>query len=316
MKVTDLINKSNKTAFSFEILPPLKGNDIQKVFNIVDKLIEFDPQYINITTHHSERVVKTMPDGTEQVIQLRKRPGTVAIAAAIQNKYDVMAIPHLICKGFSKEETEYALIDLNFLGVHNVLLLRGDEKKLEQPSDISGLNEHATDLAKQVNDFNNGITFDGSEFERNTTPFSYGMACYPEIHETAVSFESDLHYMKMKQDLGAEYFVTQMFFDNEKFFSFIEKARAVGVTVPIIPGVKPIVLANQMTILPKIFSIELPEELNLELTKCKNDEEAKEIGVEWGIKQSRDLIAHGVPSIHFYSLMATDSLRRIAKEVY
>lgn len=314
--VTDLINKSKKTAFSFEILPPLKGNSIQKVYNIIDKLIEFDPKYINITTHHSEYIYKEMPDGKITKTNVRKRPGTVAVAAAIQNKYNTVAIPHMICKGFTRAETEYALIDLNFLGVHNLLLLRGDVNKL-QPDQLKGdINNHATDLQDQVNMFNKGISEDGSTFEKFETPFSYGMACYPEKHEEAPNLESDIFYMKKKQENGAEYFVTQMFFDNSKYFSFVDRCRAEGITVPIIPGVKPIVLANQLTVLPKIFRSDIPEELAIELRKCKTDADAREVGVEWGIKQCRELIEYGVPSIHFYSLMASESVRRIAKEVY
>lgn len=316
MTVTELINKRNKTAFSFEILPPLKGNDIEKVYNIVDKLIEFDPQYINITTHHSEYMDQAMPDGTVKRINLRKRPGSVAIAASLQHRYNVTAIPHMICKGFSKEETEYALIDLNFLRVHNLLLLQGDNKRLAPEQIYPNRNEYATDLQKQVNDFNEGISEDGTLFEKNLTPFAYGMACYPEKHEDAPSLESDIHYMKMKAENGTEYFVTQMFFDNEKYFSFVDRCRAEGITQPIIPGVKPIVLMNQLEVLPRIFGSSIPEELAVELRKCKTDDEAKEVGVEWGIKQCKELIAHGVPSLHFYSLMATDSIRKIAKEVY
>jgi len=316
MKVTELINQSDKTAFSFEILPPLKGNSIEKVYNIIDKLIEFDPKYINITTHHSEYIYKEMPDGTIKKINVRKRPGSVAIAAAIQNKYNVTAIPHLICKGFTREETEYALIDLNFLGVHDLLLLRGDAKKL-QPDQLAGnTNSYATDLQNQVNDFNRGIAVDESGFEAFETPFSYGMACYPEKHEEAPNIESDIFYMKEKAKNGAEYFVTQMFFNNDKYFSFVERCRAEGITQPIIPGVKPINVMNQLTLLPQIFRSELPEELANELRKCKTDEEARNVGVEWGIQQCKELIAHGVPSIHFYSLMATESVRKIAKEIY
>ena len=316
MKVTDLLNKSKKTAFSFETLPPFKGNSIEKVYNIVDKLIEFDPQYINITTHHSENFLKEMPDGTMKKVNVRKRPGAVAIAAAIQNRYNVMAIPHMICKGFSREETEYALIDLNFWGVHNVLLLRGDSKRLEADQIASSRNEYATELQDQVNAFNNGIGLDGFEFEKFDTPFSYGMACYPEKHEEAPSIESDIHYLKQKQANGAEYFVTQMFFDNQKYFDFVDRCRAEGITIPIIPGVKPINIANQLNVLPQIFKCEFPEELAIELGKCKSDDDAKEVGVEWGIKQCRELIAHGVPSIHFYSLMATEGVARIAREIY
>jgi len=314
--VTELINKNNKTAFSFEILPPLKGNDIEKVYSIIDKLIEFDPQYINITTHHSEYLDQQMPDGTVKRINIRKRPGSVAIAASIQHKYGVTAIPHMICKGFSREETEYALIDLNFLRVHNILLLQGDGKRLAPEQIYPNRNEYATDLQVQVNNFNEGLSENGMQFEKNLTPFSYGMACYPEKHEDAPSMESDIRYMKQKAENGAEYFVTQMFFDNDKYFSFVEKCRKAGITQPIIPGVKPIVLMSQLEVLPRIFQSSIPEELAAELRKCKTDDEAKEVGVEWGIKQCRELIAHGVPSLHFYSLLATESVGRIAKEVY
>ncbi|MBB4038272.1 methylenetetrahydrofolate reductase (NADPH) [Dysgonomonas hofstadii] len=314
--VTELINNKDKTAFSFEILPPLKGNDIEKVYGIIDKLIEFDPKYINITTHHSEYMDKVMPDGSVKRVNIRKRPGSVAIAASIQHRYNVMAVPHMICKGFSKQETEYALIDLNFLRVHNLLLLQGDTKRLAPEQIYPNRNEYATDLQLQVNDFNEGISEDGSTFEKNLTPFAYGMACYPEVHEDAESAESDIYYMKKKAENGAEYFVTQMFFDNQKYFSFVEQCRKAGITQPIIPGVKPIVLMSQLEVLPKIFRSSIPEELAIELRKCKTDEESKEVGVEWGIKQCKELIAHGVPSLHFYSLMATESVARIAREVY
>ena len=214
MKVIDLINSSKSTAFSFEILPPLKGNSIQKVYNVIDKLIEFDPKYINITSHHSEYIYKTLPDGSFQKVNIRKRPGSVAIASAIQNKYGITAVPHIICKGFTKDETEYALIDLNFLGVYDLLLLRGDVKTLEAGQKTDIYHEHATDLQQQVNDFNKGIAIDGSVFEANETPFSYGMACYPEKHEEAPNMDSDIFYLKEKVKNGADYLVTQMFFDN------------------------------------------------------------------------------------------------------
>lgn len=312
--VTELI-KGGKTAFSFEILPPLKGNSIEKVYKIIDKLREFDPKYINITTHQSENIYKEFPDGAIRKVNVRKRPGSVAIAAAIQNKYGITAIPHMICKGFSREETEYALIDLNFLGIYNLLLLRGDAHK-EGPKFEGTFNSYATDLEKQVTDFNQGISADGSVFEKFETPFSFGMACYPEKHEEAPNLESDIFYAKMKQDQGAEYLVTQMFFDNEKYFSFVEKCHQAGITIPIIPGVKPIVTRDQLTVLPRIFRSEIPVELATELLKCKTDEEAKAVGVEWGIMQCRDLVRRGVPSLHFYSLMASESVKRIAKEIY
>lgn len=316
MKVIDLINNSKKTAFSFEILPPLKGNSIQRVYNVIDKLLEFDPKYINITSHHSEYIYKTLPDGTIQKVNIRKRPGSVAIASAIQNKYKITAVPHIVCKGFTKDETEYALIDLNFLGVHDLLLLRGDIKTLEPTTDPNLYHNYATDLQEQVNNFNKGIAVDGSTFEANETPFSYGMACYPEKHEEAPNMESDIFYAKEKVRGGADYLVTQMFFDNQKYYDFVARLRAEGVTVPIIPGIKPIVLKNQLTVLPRVFRSEIPEPLASELRKCKNDDEAKIVGIEWGIQQCKDLIAHGVPSLHFYTMMATESVSKIAKAVY
>ena len=316
MKVIDLINGSKRTAFSFEILPPLKGNSIQKVYNVIDKLIEFDPKYINITSHHSEFIYKTLSDGSFQKVNIRKRPGSVAIASAIQNKYGITAVPHIICKGFTKDETEYALIDLNFLGVHDLLLLRGDIKTLEVQQNPNDFHNHATDLQKQVNDFNEGIALDGSRFEANETPFSYGMACYPEKHEEAPNMESDIFYLKEKVKNGADYLVTQMFFDNAKYFEFVDRCRAEGITVPIIPGIKPIVFKNQLTVLPRIFRSDIPEPFAAELRKCKTDEEAKIVGIEWCIEQCKELIEHGVPSLHFYTMMASDSVQQIAKAIY
>ncbi len=316
MRVIDLINNSQGTAFSFEILPPLKGNSIQKVYNVIDKLREFDPKYINITSHHSEFIYKTMPDGSFQKVNIRKRPGSVAIASAIQNKYGIPAVPHIICKGFTKDETEYALIDLNFLGVSNLLLLRGDIKTLEVEQNPSLYHEHATDLQQQVNRFNQGLALDGSKIEGIETPFSYGMACYPEKHEEAPNMESDIFYLKEKVRNGADYLVTQMFFDNQKYFSFVAHCRKEGIEVPIIPGIKPIVFRNQLTVLPRVFRTDIPEPFAAELRKCKTDDEAKEVGVEWCIQQCKELIASGVPSLHFYTMMASDSVRRVAQAIY
>lgn len=317
MRVIDHLTRNDgRTAFSFEILPPLKGNDISRVYGIIDRLREFDPKYINITSHRSTVEYQERPDGTIIKKKIRKRPGSVAIASAIQNKYGILAVPHIICKGFTRDETEYALIDLNFLGVHDLLLLQGDAKGPDKSTDPSVVNLHATDLQAQVNDFNRGIYADGETFEANATPFSYGMACYPEKHEAAPNMESDLRYAKMKVDAGASYLVTQMFFDNQKYYDFVARCRAEGINVPIIPGIKPIVTCSQLTVLPRVFRSDIPEPFAAELAKCTTDAEAKAAGVEWCIAQCRDLIAHGVPSIHFYTLMATDSVARVAREIY
>ncbi|MDR1632180.1 MAG: methylenetetrahydrofolate reductase [NAD(P)H] [Dysgonamonadaceae bacterium] len=317
MSANNLLKNNSKTAFSFEILPPLKGNSFAKVCSIIDKLKEFDPTYINITTHHSETVYRETADGLLKKTHVRKRPGTVAIAAAIQNRYGITAVPHIICKGFSKEETEYALIDLQFLGVTDLLLLRGDANKLEKDLFLPGQShEHATDLIVQVNQYNQGIDLEGNSFEKPALPFSYGVACYPEKHEEAPNMDSDIAFLKKKVELGAEYAVTQMFFDNGKYFEFVERCRKEGINIPIIPGIKPIVLLDQLTVLPKIFRTDIPDVLEAELRKCKTDEEAKQVGIEWCITQCKELIQSGAPSLHFYTLLATDSVRQIAKEIY
>lgn len=317
MEVSKLI-KSNegKTAFSFELLPPLKGKSIQQVFNIVDRLKEFDPKYINITTHHSENVILKREDGSIQKRSIRKRPGSVAIAAAIQNKYNITAVPHIICKGFTREETEYALFDLSFLGVNDLLLLRGDSSKLDSDQLSMDSHDYSTGLQTQVNNFNKGISFDNSTFKAHEKAFSYGMACYPEMHAESTDMESELYYSKKKVENGADYLVTQMFFDNDKYFKFVELCRNENIDVPIIPGIKPIHLKNQLNILPTIFRSAIPEALAKELKACQTDEDAKRVGIEWSIQQCKELIAFNVPSIHFYSFMASDSVFEIAKAIY
>jgi methylenetetrahydrofolate reductase (NADPH) len=315
MSIVEKIKSAKSTAFSFELLPPIKGNGIEKVFKAIDKLLEFDPKYINITTHRSELIYRETAGGLFERVSQRHRPGTVAIAAAIKNKYHIPVVPHIICSGFTPEETEYALIDLQFLGITDLLLLRGDKARHEKEFVPTG-HVHATDLQKQVNQFNAGFFLDGSKLKSQITPFSYGMACYPEKHEEAPNIEADLHYAKMKVDAGAEYLVTQMFFDNQKYFEFVSKCKEIGINVPIIPGLKPITLMNQLTVLPKIFHTDIPEEFAAELRKCKSDEEVVEVGIEWCKLQANDLKAKGVPSIHFYSMMAVESVRRVAKEVF
>jgi len=316
MSVIEKIQSAGgKTAFSFELLPPLKGNGIENVYRTIDTLREFDPKYINITTHRSEVVFKEKSGGLFERVAERHRPGTVAIAAAIQNKYKIPVVPHIICSGFTKEETEYALIDLQFLGITDLLLLRGDKGKHEKEFSPTG-HRYATELQQQVNQFNKGFFLDGSQMKSKITPFSYGMACYPEKHEEAPNMESDLQYAKQKVEAGAEYLVTQMFFDNQKYFDFVAKCKENGIHVPVIPGIKPITLQNQMTVLPKIFHTDIPEAFAAELRNCRSDSDAVEVGVEWCIEQAKDLIAHGVPSIHFYSMMATQSVKRVAEAVY
>ncbi|MCH5224529.1 MAG: methylenetetrahydrofolate reductase [Muribaculaceae bacterium] len=317
MKIVDIIRDSASPIFSFEILPPLKGNSIYKVYDIIDRLLKFNPRFVNITSHHSEYIYKPQPDGTHRRVSIVKRPGTVAVSAAIQNKYGLIPVPHIICEGFTKEETEYALLDLNFLGIDNLFLVRGDQNERGQESgDPLTHNIHALDLQKQINDFNEGIGIDDTRIEGIETPFSYGMACYPEKHEEAPNMSSDLFYLKKKVENGASYLISQMFFDNRKFLDFVKKCREEGITVPILPGIKPVVRKRHLSLLPKTFKIDIPEALAKEVERCKTDAEVKEVGIEWGINQCRELIEAGVPGIHFYTMSAADSVEKIAAEIF
>lgn len=317
MTIVDLIHKQEKTAFSFEILPPLKGTGIGKVYETIDALREFDPQYINITTHRSEYVYKDLGNGLFQRNRLRRRPGTVAVAAAIHNKYGIKVVPHVLCSGYTREETEYTLLDLQFLGITDLLVLRGDKAKHEATfTPEEGGNAHAVDLEWQIQNFNKGIFVDGSEMKVPAQPFSYGVACYPEKHEEAPNMETDIYWLKKKVEAGAEYAVTQLFFDNKKYFDFVERARQEGITVPIIPGIKPFKRLSHLTVLPKTFKIDLPEALASEAMKCKTDADCAQLGIEWCKTQCKELVAHGVPSIHFYSVGATDSIKAVAKDIY
>ena len=318
MNIPQIIQGNDRAGFSFEVLPPIKGKGITQLFKNIDQLMEFNPLYINITTHRSEMVYKSTHDGLFQKVTERSRPGTVAVAAAIQHRYGIPAVPHIICSGYSKIETEYALIDLNFLGITNLLVLRGDKAKHDNKfiPNIDG-HSHASELQLQINDFNRGLFIDGTQMDINTgDKFSYGVAGYPEKHEEAPNLEMDINWLKAKVDNGAEYVVTQMFFDNEKYYDFVERCRQAGITVPIIPGIKPIINLNQLTILPKVFKVDLPTELATELIKCKDDVSAKNIGVEWCVAQVKDLIAHGVPSIHFYSHNATQSVKNVVSQIF
>ena len=318
MKVTDHIKNANgKTLFSIEILPPLKGENIRTLFDNMDPLMEFKPPFIDVTYHREEYVYKKKENGLLEKSSTRKRPGTVGICAAIQNNYKVDTVPHIICGGFSREETENALIDLQFLGIDNVLALQGDAIKTEARfvPDPSG-HKYASDLLGQIVAMNEGRFLDEDLENASPTNFCVGVAGYPEKHFSAPNLKVDLKYLKLKVDMGAEYIVTQMFFDNRKYFDFVEKCREAGILVPIIPGIKPITARGQANVLPTIFHIDLPEELADEIEKCKDTAAVKQIGIEWAVKQSKELVKFGVPSLHFYSMGKSDPIYRIAKELF
>jgi methylenetetrahydrofolate reductase (NADH) len=303
MTVIEHINQAKDTIISFEILPPLKGKGITAIYEHLDPLMEFKPSFINVTYHRSETMFKRKSDGTFEKVEVRKRPGTVAICAAIMNHYKVDAVPHLICGGFTKNETEDALIDLNFLGVDNLLIIRGDAPKNEaffEPE--PGGHRYAIDLMKQVANMNNGIYLEEDLKSVVKTKFCIGIAGYPEKHFEAPNMETDLRFLKAKVDAGAEYIITQMFFDNQKYFDFVKRCRDVGITIPIIPGLKPITTKKQLTIIPRTFYVDLPSDLANEIIKCKSDEEVAQVGTEWLTQQSKELKKFGVPVLHYYTL--------------
>lgn len=317
MKVIDIINGAKKTVFSFELLPPLKGNDAGKLYQTIENLTEFDPKYINITTHRDELEFKELPDGSIVKRTVRKRPGTVAIAAAIQHKYGIPVVPHILCGGFTKSETEHVLIDLNFLGIKNVLALRGDGAKNQhvfQPEKNG--NANALELVLQMKDLGAGKYLEDDLKNSLPLDFCIGVAGYPEKHFEAPNRDQDLFHLKQKVDAGADYIVTQMFFDNQVYYDFVKKCRESGITVPIIPGIKPINLVNQLTVLPKIFSIDIPTELASELSKCKSNAEAAKVGTEWAIYQSKDLVSNNTPSLHIYTYGVSDNVKEIVKAVF
>ncbi len=316
MKVIEHLDKAKDTLFSFEILPPLKGANIQSIYDGIDPLMEFKPKFINVTYHREEFLYKERENGLLEKIAIRKRPGTVGICAAIMNKYDVDAVPHLICGGFSREETENALIDLQFLGIDNVLALRGDSIKTEstfKPHPEG--HKYAVELIEQIGEMNKG-SYLVDDIQLAPTDFCIGTAGYPEKHYEAMNLTTDLQNLKKKVDSGAEYIVTQMFFDNQKFFAFVDACRSLGITVPIIPGLKPIKTMNHIGFLPKVFHIDFPEALSTELLKCKTSADVNQVGIEWGIHQSKELKAAKVPCIHYYTMSTSDAVKNIAKEIF
>jgi methylenetetrahydrofolate reductase (NADPH) len=317
MKVIDCIKQAKSTLFSIEILPPLKGKSIQSIFDGIDPLMEFKPSFVDVTYHREEYLYKKREGGYLEKVSIRKRPGTVGICAAIINKYHVDAVPHIICGGFSREETENALIDLQFLGIDNVLALRGDSIKSESEF-VPEPNGHAyaVDLIKQIKNMNNGRYLESDLADVAPTNFCIGVAGYPEKHMEAPNMFSDVKFLKAKMDAGAEYVVTQMFFDNSKYFEFVKKCREMDINVPIIPGLKILTTKRQATILPKIFNIDIPQELLEQIEKCKTDAQVKEVGVEWAIHQSKELITGKVPCLHYYTMGTSDTTRKVASAIF
>jgi len=317
MKVTEHLKKAKKPLISFEILPPLKGKSIQSIYDSIDPLMEFKPSFINVTYHREEFVYKKREKGFLEKIAIKKRPGTVGICAAIMNKYNVDAVPHIICGGFTKEDTENALIDLNFLGIDNVLALRGDPIKTESSFvQEEGGHAYAVDLVKQIVGLNKGEYFDEDLMNATPTNFCIGVAGYPEKHFESPNQKTDLKHLKAKVDAGAEYITTQLFYDTEKFKSFVNACRKAGIEVPIIPGLKPISNKSQLVSLSKFFHIDLPDDLVDAIEKCKTEDAVKQVGIEWAVQQSKDLLAFGSPCIHYYTMGKSVATREIIKQVF
>lgn len=317
MKLVDKLSQSKKTLFSIEILPPLKGKSIQSIYDGIDPLMEFKPAFVDVTYHREEYIYKKREGGYLEKVSIRKRPGTVGICAAIMNKYQTEAVPHIICGGFTREETENALIDLQFLGIDNVLAIRGDSIKTEsQFVPEPGGHAYALDLVKQIVEMNQGKYHDEEMKDAHPTNFCIGVAGYPEKHFEAPNMNSDLKWLKAKVDAGAEYIVTQMFFDNQKYFDFVKLCRNNGITIPIIPGLKILSTKKQITTLPKIFKIDIPHDFYEALEKCKDDKNVKRVGIDWCIAQCKELIKEGVPCLHFYTMGTSETTRAVAKAVF
>jgi methylenetetrahydrofolate reductase (NADPH) len=315
-KITKYFEQAaGKTLFSIEIIPPMKGQHLGELMSHIEPLMEFKPPFIEVTYHREEYVDKVV-GGVSKRIPIRKRPGTLGICASIIQRFQIEAVPHVICGGFTKEETEDFLIDLHYLGIENALLLRGDQEKGEAhfvPK--PGGHAYANELVEQVVAMNKGILLH-EETESLPTNFCIGVAGYPEKHIDAVSFDQDLRYLKQKVEAGADYIVTQMFFDNEKYFDFVKKCREIGIHVPIIPGLKPLATERQLDILPEIFHLEIPSEFVNEARKCSNNAAIKQLGIEWAVQQGKELIQAGVPALHFYTMSKSDSVRAIAEKLF
>ena len=317
MSVASFLQSAHPTAFSFELLPPLRGKSIESLYRTIERLLPFGPAYINITTHRSETIYHEVEDGRFERLSLRNRPGTVAIAAALKARYDIPTVPHVICSGFTQGEIECELLDLSFLGITDLILLRGDRARGENRFvPMPGGHAHAIDLCRQVGRLNRGVLMDGTQCDPLPVPFTFGVAGYPEKHEEAMNLDTDLAHLRAKVDAGASYIVTQMFFDNRRYFDFVDRVREAGITVPVIPGIKPLTTLNHQSLLPKTFHIDFPAELVSEWERCRTNDDVKQLGVEWAIAQARELKATGVPSIHFYSMNAASSVEKIARAVY
>lgn len=315
MTVPEHLNNLKGSRLSFELLPPVKGNSINSIFATLDKLMEFSPPYINIT-YHREELTYVTKNGVKQPAIVHKRPGTVSIAAAIKGKYKVDVVPHIICGGFSQHETEDALIDLDFLGIKNLLVLRGDgDKELGKFVPNPQGHKYAVNLVGQIMNMNKGIYLEKYVENPSATNFSIGVAGYPEKHKEAPSLEVDMLHLKRKVDAGAEYIVTQMFFDNKVYFEFVKKCRELGITVPIIPGLKPIAVKAHQNMLPEIFGVTIPPELSKQIEKCQTNKDVRQLGVEWAIAQSKELLANGAPLIHLYTMSKVDNIVAIAKGI-
>lgn len=318
MKITEHIQKANgKTLFSFEIVPPQKGFGITDLYKNIDPLMEFKPPFIDVTTSREEYVLVEKGNGLLEKKMTRMRPGTLGICASIMHKYDVDPVPHVLCGGFTKEETEYLLVDCMYLGIDNLVALRGDAMKGEKYFEpAKGGHRYASDLVKQIQEFGAGKFLDGEIATEENNSFCIGVAGYPEKHLEAPSMNYDLQMLKQKVENGADYIVTQMFFDNQKFFEFVKLCRENDIHVPIIPGIKPIATKTHLQLLPQVFKIDLPEVLINEVMKCKNNAEVRNVGIEWAIQQCKELLDFGVPVLHFYSMGKSDNIFKIAKEIF